>query len=121
MDLDAVLNRNRGGFIEHLDIDPIASAIKTHPDLVLSGVCMREVLERVAAPNAIHIYVKRMDLGIWTHEAEANGQLGDYCLLDRHAAPGELELEVRAYHHRWLPHEKADLVLQRERSHRMTF
>jgi hypothetical protein len=112
-DLDAALARNRGGFIEHLDLLSIEQFLQAHPRSVLSGVCMKDVLARLGSRTTTLIYVKRMHLGIWTHEAEANGDFADYRLIDQFAAPGPLELEVRQYHLRWKPHETADVVLER--------
>ena len=118
-DLDSALKREQDGFVDHLNLARIDSVIAAGPRLILSGICMREVLDRLGRPPVVmHIYVQRVHHGLWTHEDEATGSPGDYELIDQACPPGALEIEVRAYHAKWRPHEQADVILQRPVSRR---
>jgi hypothetical protein len=118
-DLDSALKRAQDGFVDHLNFARIASVIATSPRLILSGICMREVLDRLGRPLVgMHIYVQRMHHGHWTHEGEATGSASEYERVDQACPPCALEIEVRAYHAKWRPHEQADVILKRPVSRR---
>lgn len=72
---------------------------------------MREVLARIGTPKALHVYVKRMHLGYWTHEEEAEGR---GLASETAFPPPPLEREVRNYHETWKPHVHADYVYERD-------
>lgn len=110
LDLDDLLERQQAGFVEDINLNALREAVCGGEPLILSGACMREVLARVGGPKALHVYVKRMHLGYWTDEEEAEGRAEDL-----EAFPtDELEREVRAYHETWKPHLKAHYVYERE-------
>lgn len=110
LDLDRLLERKQDAFVDCLDLSGLREATQNGGPLILSGVCMREVLARVGNPEAIHVYVKRMHLGYWTQEEEVRGHSSD---IDKHFPPGALELEVRSYHELFKPHEKATFIYER--------
>ena len=111
IDLDTLLERDRRAFVDHLDLATLATMLGEEGRFVLSGVCMREALSRIRHPIACHVYLKQMERRGWTEEDEANGRGSP---VDQHAPPGALELEVRAYHTKWMPHLLADYVLERK-------
>jgi hypothetical protein len=54
--LDDFLNRHQGGFLEHLRYDQLLAAIGQRPILV-EGVCLLAVLERIAVNVDVVVYV----------------------------------------------------------------
>lgn len=110
LDLDQLLQKDQETFADHIDLLALANAVALREPLVLSGICMRDVLARIGKTGALHVYVKRMHLGYWTHEDEAEGRGRE---LDELYPPSALEREVRSYHDRCRPHLTADYVYER--------
>src|SRR5690348_2629622 len=65
-DLDEALDRDQRNYVSALRLDEIAAAL-TSPTRVLlvSGVCLRQVLQEVERSADLHIYVKRMATWGW--------------------------------------------------------
>ncbi|PRG36690.1 hypothetical protein C6T52_14220 [Burkholderia multivorans] len=116
IDLDPYLERERGEFSNALRLTELASAIeqacRQSPVVLVAGVCMREVLDRLGIAAARHVYVQRnstmgipCDLDIL--DLEDGRQIIDTSLF------GELDREVAAYHDRYHPRRNADVVYVR--------
>lgn len=108
--MDRLLDRKQDAFVDYLDLQAVKDAAYGCEPIILSGICMKEVLARIGNPYAVHVYVKRMHLGYWTHQVEAEGRGSE---LDENFPPCVLEREVRAYHDTFKPHEKASYVYER--------
>jgi hypothetical protein len=100
-------------YVDCLDLDRlgalIGKALSNHTIVIVAGICLRDVLERIGCQADILIYVKVVSRysEIWHDKI----QLEDYeagreqvCRPHRDAFD---------YHSRVRPHEKADLVLTR--------
>lgn len=68
--LDNYLQKNRGGFIEHLQYDELSNEIKEHRTFIVEGVCLLQALEKVDTHPDILLYLKRYHLGLWADERE---------------------------------------------------
>jgi hypothetical protein len=110
------LVKDQGEFVGALRTDELAVALTSPPGLVIaSGVCMLQVLDRLDFKADVLVYVKRMAIWGWADEDEVVGdQLEELARLNG-MSPDDLplHLEVREYHREFVPHERADVVLER--------
>lgn len=137
LNLDDYLFQNQGGFVDFIDYPALSAAISSMPSLILSGVCLREVLERMQIDVDGHIYVKRMRNGLWADEDACVFPDGIDAAIETMAnnismysqsldEPGTsandgegesspyLATEVMKYHDSYSPQEIADLVFERD-------
>ena len=76
LDLDDFVQRGQGAFVSAIDFQALRDRVAEQPDkLLISGVCMREVLDRLPLSASQHIYVMRMDATGWADRAEIEGNL----------------------------------------------
>ena len=106
-DMDGLLLRRTGRYAENIDMERLRDILWAAPTSIISGVCARAIQFRVGARPTFNIYVQRMAAGCWADEDDAMGNTDYGC------EPSPLILEMRAYHRQWLPHETADLVIER--------
>jgi len=70
--LDDLLNEKGSGFLDHLRYDELATAVdraRQKGAVIIEGVCVQEVLERLRVKPSVHIYVKYLVAGfIWQPE-----------------------------------------------------
>lgn len=107
-DLDSALTRDRKCYVAALRLDEIAEALAAECRFIfVSGICLREVLEKVGRSADPHIYIKRMATWGWADEDELAGTT----LSELRGSSGgdATRREMRLYHERWQPHLKADL------------
>lgn len=105
-DLDTALNRDRECYVAALKIDEIASALTRHAGLLLvSGICLRQVLEMAGHGADAHIYIKRMATWGWADEDELSGTLAG---ISGSVGGDNTRGEMRAYHTTYQPHLNAD-------------
>jgi hypothetical protein len=115
LDFDDFLVRQQGHYFNALRLEDLKEAMRTTKPKVVSGACMRLVLEALGITNVCHIYVKRVCLWGWAEEFETtqNG-LEDFeresGLTDERSA---FRREIRDYHLQYTPHHCADLVYER--------
>jgi hypothetical protein len=83
--------------------------------VIVSGVCILRVLEAVQLRPDVLVYVKRMRKWGWADEDEVNGDELERTAeaLGVKAEAWPLQVEVREYHRRYCPHERAAIVLER--------
>jgi hypothetical protein len=116
IDFDPYIECERGEFVNALRLPDLTAAIACarlqSPVVLVAGVCMREVLERIGITAVQHVYVQRNspmgipgDLDIL--DLEDGRPLGDTSLLN------ELDLEVATYHARYRPRSHADIIYVR--------
>jgi shikimate kinase len=125
--LDHFLEKNQGGFVEHIKYDELGSAIRQHSSFVIDGVCLREVLRRAGISVDAFVYVKRYYRGLWSEEREfeIDEPLEDFLAKERelcsriagekveHLGVGE---EIIRYHSQYRPHLHANVVFRRNDS-----
>jgi hypothetical protein len=115
LDFDDFLVREQGEYFNALRLGDLKEAMHAARPQIVSGACMRLVLERLGIANACHIYVKRVSRWGWADEFEitSNG-LEDFelenGLIDE---GGAFRREIRDYHLRYSPHQCADLIYER--------
>ena len=63
IELDSFLEKNKGSFVDHLDIDGVRNAVQGR-NLIIEGVCLLKVLEMVGLDLDLLIYVRRHHLGL---------------------------------------------------------
>jgi len=118
VDLDDFVAPNEGHFVEALQANElsakIASELARNAVVLMSGVCMREVLARIGYPATLSVYLLRktyMGLpGDWDCFHVEDGIEAQQVML---ALYSELELEVYAYHRGHRPRSSADITFAR--------
>lgn len=127
--VDRFLERNKGGYLSFLRYGELKEQIReslAQGALVLvEGVCIRQVLEKVCIKESVDIYVKEFGPGGWRDGVF----LGQYASADE-AIAGEnanfaeyrrlngkppvplppLRKELIQYHYAFQPHERAQVV-----------
>lgn len=120
LDLDSFLIPDQRVFVEAIRYEQLQPAIdKASDSLIVSGVCMLEVLRRVDVVPDCKIYLKRMADWGWADQDEIEGQKLEIVAeaLGKQVSEFALSLEVRTYHRNHMPHENADIAFLRyERS-----
>jgi len=113
IDFDDFVDRDCG-FLAGLRLDELRNAIEfAARPLFLSGVCMMDVLDRLAVQVDAVVYVKRMAGSLWRDEDELFGDALE--AYDRAGYPAyPLDYEIREYHRRRRPHEHATFTFMRQ-------
>ena len=116
LDLDCFLIPDQKAFVNAIRIDELRKALSDVPgSVIVSGVCVKHVLQLVGCTSDCTIYVKRMAIWGWADEDEIYGNLLEQTASEARSPVPPLHLEVRAYHQRYRPEESADLVFLRAR------
>ena len=109
-DLDSALTNDQKAYVSAIRMNEVsdALAIQRRP-LIISGICLLEVLGKVAVQLDASVYIKRMTTWGWADEDELKGI--DFGLP---GASGEaVRKELRRYHQKWQPHLLADYEFHR--------
>lgn len=138
INLDLYLDKNRGGFVEHIRYDLLQAELKylTKP-IIIEGVCLLAVLQKLNRVHDMLIYVKRMDdKNTWDDESECDvhGDIEQFIsnrkdwflsimkekakIKDEFFNPvngniPELNEEIIRYHFKFKPHLNADIIYKR--------
>ncbi len=109
-DLDCALIHDQGEYVLALRMSEISIALaKRHRPLMLSGVCLFEVLAQLGTRPDASVYVKRMAKWGWADEDEVTGLVFEV----PGAGGNAIRHEMRLYHQKWQPHLDADFEFQR--------
>ena len=112
LDLDSFITPIDGQFLDALQLPSLGAAIiQATVPVVLSGVCLLAVMDRLEMKLDRHIYVKRFSTGIWADEDEALGN-GLAAYEKRGFEPCILRNEIHNYHQAYRPHERADVLIE---------
>ncbi len=120
--LDNFLDRNKGTYVKHIDIDGVRDAVRGRK-VIVEGVCLLQVLSNAGLKPDLSVYVQRIRNGLWADEdwLGLNQDVDEYLEKLRVAAEAiseedeavpkeDLSTEVIRYHHEYHPHENADLT-----------
>jgi len=134
LSLDSFLKPNKGTFLPSLRLSDIRREVMLgSTPLIVEGICVLDVLERIDLKPTLHIYVKRMRMGRWEDEDECDPTIHVEALLyrmreearliSRHLrenAPTDttpalsgVREEIVRYHAKFLPARRADFIFQR--------
>lgn len=116
LDLDDFVERQQGVFVEALRLQELAAAIEQARAkfgiVLLSGICMLEVLERIGCESSLTVYVQASnqdgtpdDIDLIGAETGRRPDLIEFF--------GELEDECFSYHARYRPRNGADVLFIR--------
>ncbi|MEM7700749.1 MAG: shikimate kinase [Pseudomonadota bacterium] len=109
-DLDCALTHDRKAYVSAIRISEVSEAFANQRrPLVVSGICLLEVLEKAAVKLDSSVYVKRMAAWGWADEDELRGI--DFGVPGASGEP--VREELRRYHQNWQPHLSADYEFQR--------
>jgi hypothetical protein len=120
IEVDKFLNRKTGAFVRALRIDELRTAVtKADPKInlvILEGVCIRDVLEKLEITASMFIYVQRnsemgvpCDASILDFERECE-------IRERRTPEVILGPELADYHRRQKPRRRADVLFIRTES-----
>lgn len=70
--LDDYLDKNRGGYLDHLRYEELKRAFHAESQCIIEGVCLLQALDIVNVAIDALVYVKRMQHGIWADERECD-------------------------------------------------
>lgn len=137
LDVNDYLHKNQGGYVDFIDYPALQAALSSMPALILCGVCLRQVLANLGATLDGHIYITRMQHGLWADEDECVFPDGvdaaienlvsttasitrrfdepsDYSVFERDDDSLQLAIEIMHYHAAFVPHEAADVIYERD-------
>ena len=134
-ELDDYLHKHSGGFLEHLQYTKLeknlAEAINNASPILVEGICVLAVLNKVAIMSDVKIYVRRIQKsGIWyeglkkldtsktadeviEEDKESARRWAELCEDKPSEGTERLDYEIIRYHYQYLPHETADLYFNR--------
>ncbi len=105
--LDDFLLRNRGAFLKYLRYEQLSSALHQRP-LVVEGVCLLAVLDRLEVIPDVVVYVQALDS---TSQQSKNAAIASGDIARGSSGQGDgLSQEVAEYHRHFRPVEKADII-----------
>ncbi|HAS55318.1 MAG: hypothetical protein A2X56_11325 [Nitrospirae bacterium GWC2_57_13] len=134
INLDDYVEQNMGQFVEHLHYDDVRDILnKANEPIIIEGVCLLAVLERLEQRLDLLIYVKKVaSYGMWYDEDDCavSGDIDDFmnekreklqkfvemeALMNSEEPQTDVEFpklaeEIIRYHYKYRPHEKADIV-----------
>lgn len=138
LDLDTFLDREKGGFKDYLRYEELKrtyeKSLGKNTIIIIEGVCVIEVMERLYLKPDVRIYVKRLmaggmwfdgkflDLGNNADEVikieeerirEFSSMFNDKADTTNDVVLSGLRKEIIRYHFGHLPHLKADYLFQR--------
>ena len=135
IELDRLLERNKGGFLDYLDYGELQQKIRnasvSSRRTVVEGVCVQKVLNKINVKPDVRVYVKRLIGSDWTDGkpfeqnktadqiiAEEEDKLNLFRGLQGSAGsfvsggiPG-VKKEVIRYHCEYGPHKAADYIFE---------
>lgn len=127
--LDDFLDRNKGAYVEYLDLPRLSAKLRELPAAIVEGICALQVFERLGIEPDAFVYVKRSAHGEWLDQNDYDVKIPIEDHLEnvrRRIRPvakflgesGELGVaeEVIRYHAAFRPHERESIVFIRQDS-----
>jgi uridine kinase len=133
INLDDYVEKNIGCYMEHIHYDEVRNNFNdAGKPIIIEGVCLLAVLERLEQHLDILIYVKKMG-GKWYDEDDCTVSEDDFINRKKEEQwkfseieanmygknpPSDVMLpelteEIIRYHHKFRPYEKADIIYKR--------
>lgn len=111
--LDCFLNPQKGGFIQHLRYEDLGPKLLVRP-MIVEGVMMLDVLQRLNIASDVFIYVKRIGRlhGSWQDEDECYRPVPD-SMSNVGVAKSPLTKELISYHANCRPDCRAHYIFRR--------
>ena len=123
INLDDYVEKDMGKYVEHVRYEQVQSMLNdTEGSIIIEGVCLLAVLEKLQRVPELLIYIKIMShYGIWYDEDDCavNGDINDFIrdkresLQEFDVAFPELAEEIMRYHCHYRPQDKAHIVYER--------
>ncbi|WP_321947862.1 shikimate kinase [Paraburkholderia sp. J10-1] len=118
VDVDKHLNRQMGEYVKAIRLSELASDVESafarSPVVLLSGICMRQVLVAINRIATVAVYVQRnTPMGLAGDSDFIDVESGLEASKDVLSFFTELDREVYAYHRAYRPRENADIVFTR--------
>ena len=118
IELDDFVQKNQGGYINHIDYDRLLKKINANKPVVVEGICVLQILQRIQIRPNVRIYIKVVDRYCF-----CNGQI-KYFPPDKSADEVINERKIKGfsvgfeedlirYHYNFTPHEKSDYIFER--------
>lgn len=133
IELDQFLNKNQGGYVQHIQYERLRNAFAhaSHPRVLVEGICILKVLQRLRISPNIQVYMKKLSAEETWHPGltldpgknaeqviEEDKSLRKQIAV-RRGNPGTeatglevLEYEIIRYHYTFKPHETADFYYE---------
>lgn len=119
--LDSFVEKDMKGYVEHIDYLKLKATLEKFEGYVVEGVCLRQVLRRIQLAPAVNIYIKRVQHGVWSDEANLDISEPVDVVLARERELASLfsislvsnlglAEEVIRYHAEFRPHNHADVT-----------
>ena len=119
IELDDFVQENQGGFIDYIDYDRLLDRIISNKPVVVEGICILQILNRIQIKPGMSVYIKVVD-----KYGFCNGQIkyfphdktADEVINDRKSKGYSVgyEEDLIRYHYSFIPHEKSDYILERQ-------
>jgi hypothetical protein len=113
-DLDKFLDCEKGYFLDAIRLPEVRKCIDhANGNLIISGCCILEILDRLKITPGLRIYIKRFaPSGIWHGASYAYGELLQKEMSKDAQKPARnLDEEVDQYHSKWRPDRSAQLIV----------
>ena len=129
IEVDNFLDKNKGGYLDHLRYTELATAITTRSAtdrlLLVDGVCVRQILKTISVEANLAVYVKQVGVGGWEKRtmfedyatpsdaiAHERALLAQYAQIE--GSPQSqlptFQVELIQYHYDFRPHERSEIV-----------
>jgi len=122
IEIDTFVQEQQGGFIDHIDYNRLSETIKqaiiTNHLIILEGICVLQVLQKLGLNSYAKVYVKVINnYGFWMDQIRLfpPDKSADEMIAERKAKGfllGHVEDIIR-YHYTFKPHENADYIFER--------
>ena len=121
--LDDYLDRNKGGFVEHLSYSALSHELDSRDRFVVEGDCLLQVLARLPMELHLLVYLKRVQYGVWTdeRECEIEGDIEEFIAKEKglvariagtppESQTVDLSDEIIRYHYSYRPQNRAHVT-----------
>lgn len=125
IEIDIFVQEKQSGYIDHIDYNRLKKRIRENIIenrlVILEGICIQQVLDKIGLNSFIKIYVKVIDsYGFWMDEIRffPSDKSADEVIAERKTkgfSLGHVE-EIIRYHYTCKPHENADYIFERLKS-----
>lgn len=119
IELDDFVVENQDGYINHVDYERLLDKIISNKPLVVEGICILQILNRIQVNPCVSVYIKVVD-----RYGFCNGQIkyfppdksADEVINERKFKGFSVgyENDVILYHYSFMPHEKSDYIFKRK-------